>query len=72
LIHIIDDCKQLVAYASHNLSKAEHNYAQVKRKALSNIFGVKCFNQYLYGKHLHATLVTAVQIAWSCRRSMTP
>ena len=38
-----------VAYTSHTLTKSERNYTQVEKEALSLVFGVHKFHQYLYG-----------------------
>ena len=45
-----DQTEQPVAYASRTLSPAEQKYAQLDKEALSIIFGVKHFHQYLYGR----------------------
>ena len=40
-----------VVFASRTLSDSEKNYSQVEKEALSVIFGIRNFHQYLYGRN---------------------
>lgn len=51
-----DGTERPVAFASRTLSPVERNYAQEEKEALSLIFGIHKFHQYLYGHTF--TLVT--------------
>ena len=49
--HICEDgSERPIAFASQTLSPAEMNYPQTEKEALSLIYGVTKFHQYLYGR----------------------
>ena len=53
---MLDGTERPIAFASSSLTKAEQNYSQIEREALSIVWGVKKFQLYLYLKEF--TLVT--------------
>ena len=51
LSHRMDDgSERPVCFASRTLSAAEREYAQIERKALSIVWGLRKFHQYLLGR----------------------
>ena len=47
--HVLSDgTEHPIAYASRSLTKSEQNCAELKKEALSLIFGINKFHSYLY------------------------
>jgi hypothetical protein len=57
--HVMKDgSEHPIAFAYGSLTAARSNYAQIDRKALSLVWGVKGFEEYLYGREF--TLITII------------
>ncbi|XP_063923679.1 uncharacterized protein K02A2.6-like [Zophobas morio] len=51
IFHILENGdRRPIAFASRSLNSAEKNYSQIDKEALAIIFGVKRFNDYLFGR----------------------
>uniref|UniRef100_A0A914HFX2 RNA-directed DNA polymerase n=1 Tax=Globodera rostochiensis TaxID=31243 RepID=A0A914HFX2_GLORO len=46
-----DGKRKAIAHASHSLSPAEKNYAQIEKEGLALVFAAQKFHKYLYGRH---------------------
>ena len=51
LSHVSNDGEERpIAYESRTLSSSEQNYAMIEKEALTMVFGIKTFHQYLFGR----------------------
>ena len=73
LCHKLNGVERPVCFASRTLSAAERKYSQLEKEALALVFGVKKFNDYLWGQQF--TLVTdhkPLLGVFSCSKPISP
>ena len=68
LTQVLEDGQERpVAFASRSLSTAEQNYAHIDREALSIVFAIKKFCNYVYGRESKSLPTTSRY--WDCSAS---
>ena len=56
--HVLPDgVEGPIAYASRTITQSKKNYSQLEKEALSLIFAVRKFHQYLYGRQFTLYLI---------------
>ena len=65
-----DGVEQPIGFVSRTLTKAEQNYSQIEKEALSCIFGIKRFHSYLYGHRFTLSQITNLCLVYLRSRKL--